>query len=191
MRPRHLVPLVLVLPALTLAAAGGFAAGPNGDYVAELAPVNEADADGHVDLLRHGTTLDVHLQASGLDEGTHVAHIHGIRRGMAECPDLAEADDDANGLVDFAEGLPDYGPVLRTLSRAGDAGTTLDYARTFTTMDNGDDAAKLGRLDRYVVVVHGVDLTGDGLVSQGNPDPARNEISMPALCGLIEVVGSD
>ena len=167
------------------------AAGPRtGDFAADLAAVN-AGGSGHVDLDQTGSNLTVDLSAEGLDDGIHVAHIHGIKQAMAECPTLA-ADADENGLVDIGEGLPFYGPVVRTLSNGtNDRGTSLDYLRTFKHLDNGDGIASLGPLDDYAIVVHGVDVDGDGLAT--NPDAlgdgagnADNEISMPALCGVIE-----
>lgn len=182
---------VLVGPALVgVASPSGSAAGAPGEhYTADLAPVNHAGT-GQVHLAQLGTRLDVSVSATGIDDGVHLAHIHGIRQAEAECPTLAR-DADANGLVDIAEGLPDYGPVLRTLSNAtNDRGTSLAYERTFKLLDNGDAIASLGDLDRYAIVVHGVDVDGDGRAT--NPDaegdgadPDDNEVSMPALCGVI------
>lgn len=174
--------------------AGGTAASASpsrtGTYAAELAAVN-GSASGHVGLHQTGTHLMVDLEAMGLDDGLHVAHIHGIKQAQSECPSLA-ADTDGNGLVDIAEGLPSYGPVVRTLSNpALDRGTSLSYERTFTHRDNGDAIASLGPLDDYAVVVHGVDIDGDGVASKTDAlgdgaNAADNEISMPALCGVIE-----
>lgn len=193
MHTRPVLALGLAVPALALAVAGTTGAkSPNGDYHAQLVPLNKPGSSGTTDLHRHGDQLDVHVQVADLDGGMHLAHIHGFKKGMSECPGL-DADSDGNGLVDFAEGLPSYGGVLRTLSQPGDVGTSLDYSRTFTTLDNGDGAARLGHLDRYVIVIHGVDIDGDGVAANPDaggapgPDPAGNEISMPAMCGLVEV----
>jgi hypothetical protein len=182
--------VVAVLAAL----AGPSQASPRvGDWFSDLAPVNHSGS-GHVDLHQHGTELTVDLSALGLDDGIHLAHIHGIRQAEAECPSLA-ADappaGDGNGLVDIGEGLASYGPVLRTLSNGtNDRGTALDWQRMFKHLDNGDGIASLGDLDQYAIVVHGVDVDGDGLAT--NPDAlgngagnADNEVSMPALCGVI------
>jgi hypothetical protein len=187
MRTRNL--LVAGAVPLLIAAAGTSALAAGSSYSAELAPVNHGGT-GTVDLHQTGTHLDVDLHALGLDDGTHVAHIHGIKQAQAECPSLA-ADTNADGFVDFLEGLPDYGPVVRTLSNGtSDRGTSLAYERTFKHLDNGDGVASLGPLDQYAVVIHGVDLDGDGLASnpdvQGDgADADDNEISMPALCGEI------
>ncbi|MQA63775.1 MAG: hypothetical protein GEU86_20430 [Actinophytocola sp.] len=179
--------LLFVLGAGTSASAG--AASRAGDFSADLLPLNK-DTTGTVDLHQTGSNLEVHVSVDGLDDGTHLAHIHGMRQAEAECPALS-ADANMDGRVDFAEGLPDYGPVQLTLSR-GEAGTMLDYVRAFRHLDSGDGIASLGSLDQYAIVIHGVDLEGDGVVD--NPDvdgngagePPGNEISMPALCGVIE-----
>ena len=180
-----------VLVSLAAAYTGSAAAaGPRtGGFAADLAAVN-AGGSGHVQLEQTGTNLVVDLTAVGLDDGIHVAHIHGVKQAQAECPGLV-ADTDGNGLVDIGEGLPFYGPVVRTLSNGtNDRGTSLAYQRTFKQLDNGDGIASLGPLDDYAVVVHGVDIDGNGQAT--NPDAlgdgagnADNEISMPALCGAI------
>lgn len=190
MRTRSLVS-VLVLPVLVLiAAASPASAGPRvGDFRADLAPLNQ-DGQGVVTLSQLGTHLTAHVQAAGLDDGVHLAHVHGLRQTENVCPTLA-ADTDGNGVVDFAEGLPAYGPVQRTMSDGtNDRGVSLEYTREFTHLDSGDAIASSGSLDQFAVVVHGVDLDGDGAatnpdVDGDGPDPDDNEISMPALCGVV------
>ena len=186
-------PLLAVVPALALASPSTSTAATSmnrvGSYSADLKPVNHGGT-GTVRLIEKGTELKVDLSASGLDDGIHVAHIHGIRQAQSECPSLAR-DLDGNGLIDILEGLPDYGPVLRTLSNGlNDRGTSLGYVRTFKLIDSGDAIASLGPLNQYAIVVHGVDLNGDGVANnpdvQGDgPDPDDNEITMPSLCGVI------
>jgi CHRD domain len=182
--------LALPLAAAALAGPAGAATPRAGGFSAALTKVNTA-ATGHVDLTQRGTQLTVHLTVNGLDGGVHLAHIHGIRQATNECPTLA-ADADGNGLVDIAEGLPSYGPVQVTLSKdTNDRGTMLDWTRQFTHLDSGDGIASLGPLDQYAIVVHGVDLDGDGVATNPDADgdgvanPADNEISMPAVCGVI------
>jgi hypothetical protein len=186
--------LVLVAPVVLATAIGlpHAAATPRtGEFTAELAPLNQA-GNGTVTITQQGTNVTVHLRAAGLDGGVHVAHIHGLRQAQNECPTLS-FDADGNGLVDLVEGIPAYGPVQVTLSQgSNDRGTSLDYSRTYTHRDSGDAIASLGNLDEYVVVVHGVDLDGDGVAT--NPDVEQDgagdhddhEITMPALCGAVE-----
>ncbi|GAB4009629.1 hypothetical protein [Nocardioides ultimimeridianus] len=179
-------PILAAVPAIALATTGQSSVAT---YTANLKPVNHGGA-GTVRLIQQGTELKVDLSASGLDDGIHVAHIHGIRKAMSECPSLAR-DVDHNGLIDILEGLPDYGPVLRTLSNGtNDRGSAISYMRTFKLLDSGDAIASLGPLNQYAIVVHGVDLNGDGLANnpdvQGDgPDADDNEITMPSLCGVI------
>lgn len=186
MRTTRLAAAVTVAaPVIVLAVAStSTGARVGGHFEATMQPVNSPDAHGTVALEQQGTTLDVHVMVEDLDGGTHVAHIHGIRRAENECPALS-ADTNGDGNIDFLEGFPAYGPVQRTLSTQADQGTTLDYTRRFKLLDNGDGIASLGDLSQYAVVIHGVDLDGDGIASKGSTDPALNEISMPALCGVI------
>ncbi|MPZ27811.1 MAG: hypothetical protein GEV12_15725 [Micromonosporaceae bacterium] len=191
MRHRNLVSVLVTSVLVLIAAASPASAAPRvGDFRADLAPLNQ-DGQGLVTLNQLGTRVTVHLQAAGLHDGVHVAHIHGLRQAQNECPSLA-ADGDGNGLVDFAEGLPAYGPVQRTLSDGtNDRGASLDYTRVFTHLDSGDAFASIGSLDQYAIVVHGVDLSGDGAatnpdVDGDGADPDDNEVTMPALCGTIE-----
>ena len=192
MRHRSL-PVLLVAPLLLAAMTSlpAQAATPRvGEFTADLAPLNQ-DGHGLATLVQQGTTVTVHLQASGLDGGVHLAHIHGLRQAQNECPTLAE-DGDGDGLVSLVEGVPAYGPVQVTLSQGtNDRGSDLDYTRTYSHLNSGDGIASLGGLDQYVVVVHGVDLNGDGVATNpdvegdGTGDADDHEISMPALCGAI------
>jgi len=156
-----------------------------------LAPLN-VDGQGRAKLRERDGELVVKLRAEGLDDGIHIAHIHGIRQAENECPDLS-FDTDHNGFVDLLEGLPAYGPVQITLSDGlNDRGTKIKYNRTYPLLDGGDALSELGDLSQYAVVVHGVDLDGDHLATNPNAggdavdDQDDNEISMPALCGTIE-----
>lgn len=164
-------------------------------FRAELSPVNAPDAEGRVRLTLRHDELSVRLKARDLDGGIHVAHLHGIRQAQNECPTLAEDSDD-NGLVDLVEGLAKYGPVQRTLSDGlNDTGERIKYRRSYDALDDGSSFSVLGDLSQYAVVVHGVDLDGDGLATNGDVDgdgaedanpSSDNEISMPALCGTVE-----
>lgn len=160
-------------------------------FEANLAPLN-VEGHGRAKLRERNGELVVKLRAQGLDDGIHVAHIHGIRQAQNECPDHS-FDTDGNGFVDLLEGLPAYGPVQITLSNGlNDTGTKIKYNRSYTMLDGGDALSELGDLSQYAIVVHGVDLNGDHLANNPNAggdaadDQDDNEISMPALCGTIE-----
>ncbi|WP_457206582.1 hypothetical protein [Nocardioides sp. P5_C9_2] len=165
--------------------------GRDARFEADLAPLN-VDGEGRADLRERDGELVVKLRAKGLDDGIHIAHIHGIRQAENECPDLS-FDGDHNGFIDLVEGLPAYGPVQITLSDGlNDRGTRIGYTRTYTVLDGGDALSALGDLSQYAIVVHGVDLDGDHQATNPNAggdaatDQDDNEISMPALCGTIE-----
>jgi hypothetical protein len=184
------VALLASAPALAAAVAGLPAANASSGaqvFRAELSPVN-SPGQGKVTIVQNGSQLTVHLTARGLDPGMHMAHIHGVIGIDNTCPTPA-ADTNGDGLVDFAEGLPAYGPVQITL-RHGDAsdGSTVQLTQKFTATDAGGSIGALGALDSYAIVVHGVDLNGDGTASTVSTDPAQNEITMPALCGVIRAV---
>lgn len=160
-------------------------------FEADLAPLN-VDGQGRAKLRERDGKLVVKLRAKDLDDGIHIAHIHGIRQAENECPDLS-FDTDHNGFVDLLEGLPAYGPVQITLSDGlNDRGAKIKYRRTYSMLDGDDALSELGDLTQYAVVVHGVDLDGDHLATNPNAggdavgDQDDNEISMPALCGTIE-----
>lgn len=157
-------------------------------FTADLSPVN-SPGHGKVTVVQHGSELTVHLTARGLDPGMHMAHIHGVIGLDNTCPTPA-ADTNGDGLVDFAEGLPAYGPVQITLRHGSpDDGSTVQLTEKFTATDAGGAIGALGALDNYAIVVHGVDLDGDGRAATASADPAHNEISMPALCGVLTPAG--
>ncbi len=160
-------------------------------FATTLTPLN-GHGHGRARLHQRDGELIVKLRARGLDDGIHIAHIHGVRQAENECPDMS-FDTEPNGLVDLLEGVPAYGPVQITLSDGlNDRGTRIKYKRTFTTLDDGGALSDLGDLSQYAMVVHGVDLNGDHLATNpdaggdGAGDHDDNEISMPALCGTIE-----
>src|SRR5690606_32998735 len=101
--------------------------------------------NGTVTISQRGTNLTVHLQAAGLDDGRHLAHIHGVQDVDNVCPD-SSFDADGDGLVNIAEGLPAYGPVQVTLS-TGEMGASVDFTRAFRRLDSGGPIAPLGSLD--------------------------------------------
>ena len=135
----------------------------------------------------------------------HAQHIHGFEQAVSECPTLA-ADDNGDGLVNTAEGLPSYGPIQASLTTRGDtspesalavsrfpvanSGGFLRYERTFTVPR--DVAWGLGRM---AIVQHGVDLNHNGrydfkAAGRSELDPSLpQEATIPANCGVINPVG--
>ena len=178
-------------------------------YGARLRPVphdHDADAGSRVTgrarlVVRDGNHLSARLRFRGLSPNLpHVMHIHGAEQADNECPGPDRRDDRVDdGLIDTAEGLPDYGPILVSFTTSGDtsaeSGLALDrfasandrgrlrYQRTF---DVPTGVAQ--NLDDLHVVIHGVDLNGNG--TYDGPDGSLGagvplEAELPAACGEI------
>ena len=166
---------------------------------------NNADAEGWTRLtaLPNGK-IQVKVYVEDLAPNLpHAMHLHGIMSDGAfvagACPTIADDADD-NGLVDTLEGVGDYGLVRVSLTTKGDtspasalaldrfpvanANGVLSYSRTFTPTS---DAVWTG-LGALEVVVHGVDLNGNGVYDfEAGPssltDAAPLEATLPAVCG--------
>lgn len=165
-------------------------------YKASLDELNGSAGSGTAVVLDKGDQLRVNVSVEGLLDATHLQHIHGFTdTTVATCP-TAEDDADGDGFVNLLEGLPDYGAILVDLMPA--EGSSYGFSRTFdNTIDNIADKH---------VVVHGVDVDGDGdldgtkdLNGDGmiggtdnavlNLTEAAFELTMPALCGELSANG--
>jgi hypothetical protein len=147
--------------------------------------------------------LRVWLRATGLDALPHAIHIHGDVQARNECP-TKEARNDrvADGLIDVVEGLPDYGPILKSFTTRGDTSPAsalaldrfpvanvmerLRYKRTM--MVTRAVARNLGDLH---IVIHGEDLNDNGRYDgrDGSLGPGVPlEAELPVACGVINRV---
>lgn len=174
-------------------------------YTYELNQVgNNTDASGWTRLtaLPNGK-IQVKVYVEGLAPSVpHAQHLHGVMDDTGfvpgACPTIA-ADADGNGLVDTLEGVPAYGFVRASLTTTGDTSPSsalavdrfpvadengvLEYSRTFTT-----DPAIWAGLGALEVVVHGVDLNGNGIYDfENGPSSLTSafplEATLPAVCG--------
>lgn len=198
----------LVAAANIAMAQGNGAADPGGtkSFGAALAPVPHdpaadggSNASGAARLTLRGTSLTTQLAVNGATPGLpHAMHIHGDRKAANECPGLDRRDDITNdGLIETAEGLPDYGPIDVSFTTSGDTSAasglaldrfpvadssgTVSYMRTFEIP--GKFASKLGDLH---IVVHGHDINGNGVYD--GPNAALGvpiEAELPIACGTI------
>ena len=204
------VSLSLLIAALTAAvlASIAFAQEEGGQtkemFKAKLTELNDSGAKGVARLSLDGNELTTKINSSGFSENLpHAQHIHGKEEAESEgaiCPP-ASADDDGDGLVSTADGLPFYGPIMVSFTTTG--GTSGDLFKDGLALDrfpvaNPGGAFRYNRtidipadvaanLDEMHIVQHGVDLNGNGeydgdLSELGVP----LEAELPATCGTIE-----
>lgn len=211
----------LAVPALSLAAliavAAPAAAATDGAASGELTPnptnaqyLEGASGSGKLEV--KGTTLSFTLAATGLLAGApHAAHIHFGADARMECP--TEQDNNAAALegetspekhFTTTEGAPAYGPIVVSLTNAGDTspdsglavdrfgvGDNIEYSRADVQVSQ--EVADAITTGGAVVVVHGVDYDGDGAYSLGERGPSELDASLPgeatdpALCGVMSV----
>ncbi len=208
MKNRFGIVLVLVAALSVALASVAFAQGTTGQryFKAELNPLNRSGAEGTATLKRDGRQLTTRIFTEDMAPNLpHAQHIHGFEQAVSECPTLA-ADDNGDGLVNTAEGLPSYGPIQASLTTRGDTSPQsalavsrfpvanssgfLRYERTFTVPR--DVARGLGRM---AIVQHGVDLNHNGrydfkAAGRSELDPSLpQEATIPANCGVINPVG--
>lgn len=179
------------------------------DEVAGNAP---APVDGTVRLMAlPNGRIQVRIDAAGLAPNLpHAQHIHvpGGQEGgdfvRGACPTVAD-DASGDGLVDTLEGAPAYGGVQQSLTTTGDTSPAsalavdrfpvadaegdLSYERTFTPTDQ----RVWRQLGDVEVVVHGIDLDGNGVydgVAESSLTAATPEddflpleATIPVLCG--------
>jgi hypothetical protein len=169
---RSLVPAVTILATLALLtgmlSGCGMAPGAGAQhptqtttthYVATLHPLNASGVSGTVRLDLTGNSLEVTIQAHGLEPNKeHYQHIHGNPGGAVACPSKADAD--ASGLITVDRGLAVVGPIALDLfpypvvSGSG----SVDWSHTYTLTATG--LSNLAPLTGHVVVWHGMTYHG-------------------------------
>ncbi len=174
------------------------------DLEANLKSLNDSGASGRVHAEFKGRKANVHIKARGLAKNLpHAQHLHFGAEARNECPNVF---DDANGdhRINVAEGVPDYGPILKSLTTSGDTSpksglavdrfpTTPKGVENYERVINFAPGAVLRAIKsgKGVIVIHGVDHNGNGTydfegagVSELDPSlPA--EATDPALCGVL------
>ena len=198
--------MLLLVAALSMTLASvAFAQGEDQStkkFQATLHELNDSGAGGKVKMTVEGKRLTTTMARShGMAPNLpHAQHIHGMAQAISECPTLA-ADQNGDGLVNTAEGLPSYGDIAVSLTTRGDTspdsalavdrfpvanpGGALQYTRTFAVPF---DVAK--NLGDFAIVQHGVDLNHNGEYdfeageSELNP-LLPQEATIPANCGVI------
>ena len=213
MNGRFVTVLVLVAALSMMLASVAFAQGgvdtqggaDNKKFGADLKPLNRSGASGHANLTKGHGKLNVNIHSEGMaPELPHAQHIHGMAQAISECPTLA-ADQNNDGLITTAEGLPSYGPIRVSLTTRGDTSPASALAVSRFPVANADgdlsysrkfDASRKVRqnLGDFAIVQHGVDLNHNGRydfsAGPSELDPSLpQEATIPANCGVIDRVG--
>ena len=167
----------------------------------EQVPNSRASGSTRIKALPNGK-VQVKVDAWGLAPGLpHAMHLHGVAGDAADegCPGPA-ADADGDGFVTVVEGAPSYGGILSSLTTTGDTspGSALDLTRMVVADADGHigysrtfaDAAAFADAGTVQVVVHGIDVNGDGgydfgAGSSSLGDGIPLEVTVPVLCGGI------
>lgn len=187
----------LMLPAAAFADHGG------STYSATLSALNDSGAGGTatVELNDDASQATITLDSTGLADGLpHAQHIHGELGTANTCP-TPDADENGDGVVDVAEGLPSYGGIQVSLTTEGDtsadSGLAVDrypvgnesYSRT---VDISEEVS--GELENLHIVVHGVDENGNGEYdgdAESSLDPnLPREATLPASCGQLALTSA-
>lgn len=175
------------------AGASGRLFGGNGDdllvaqalsWQADIAPLNGSGVSGSATFTLDGDSLRVQVEATGLEPGTHLMHIHGrtdAQGGPLDSDPAGTARDlDGDGYVELGEGVPLYGQALLPLtSPPGGApgdfpsvqGDTLVFDETYDLAEIGGadlDAGNLFPLTMRVIEIHGLTVAaGEGQGTSG------------------------
>lgn len=167
-------------------------------YTAHLTQLNDSGASGTAWISLSGDQAKVKITSQGLLKGApHAQHIHIGAKGT--CPTNGQKGTGANGALRVKDAMPQYGMIGTSLTTSGDtspnSGLAVDrfptgsgtYERTF---DVSDDVAQNIRSGKAVVVLHGVDLNGNGTYdgeSKSELDPKLpEEATDPAACGALK-----
>jgi hypothetical protein len=186
---------------LALAAGQAFADGSVNANLKSV-PGSEVNGSGTTMVSVTGSTITVTMAATGLlADQPHAAHIHFGAEARHECPTLAD-DTDKGGTLNTTEGVPAYGAIVVSLTKAGDTSPASGLAvDRFDTAAGGKISYQRGSIDvspevataitkgQSVVVIHGVDHNHDGKYSgdtKSDLDPSLpTEATDPALCGAL------
>jgi LPXTG-motif cell wall-anchored protein len=222
------VSLVMLAPAGMASAQSNTSAQK---FQANLKQLNKSGASGTLTATLDGNKLTVNEHVNGVLKGQpHAQHLHFSSSASHTCPTAAVIADNKPGgandkpfaygnnkVIESVEARPAYGPPVISMT-TGDYDSsakaalavkhfptakdgTIDYTRTFKL--NSDQVKHL-KANEFVVVVHGLDLNGDGQYdifgnttkeknastsalakAAGMTDPFPLEGTAPASCGVL------
>lgn len=200
----------LISAGLVAGLAAGSAHAIPVNHSANLTPVNGVGSgSASLTLDTASNTLKVDINASGLDDGIHLAHIHGrFSNGVSGTPvdsvspDLSN-DTDGDGFIEVAEGGAAYGSIILDMQSIG-TGSTINFSEIFDLTDpanfgfiggdmnmpkyTSDDLLGVGgmSLDLREIVVHGQFAPAVGGDTEGEVDGnAGFKAPLPTLSGEI------
>lgn len=176
---------------------------------ANLMELNGSGASGTATaVVRNQKIQQIEVHADGLTPNApHAQHIHYGEQALNECPTLA-LDANGDGRLNTLEGVPAYGPVVVSLTTAGDTtpasllavtrfpvsqNGSYDYSREnilFTDVAGTGYAGGTGTAKQIadairdgegVVVIHGLDYDGNGMYNFSDPEGASElDPNLPA-----------
>ncbi|NHA68710.1 hypothetical protein [Phycicoccus flavus] len=188
----------LALGAMPLVAMSPAHAADSTSYQANLTQLNNSGASATVMATLTGNSLKITAQRSGFLAGApHAQHIH--IGGMGQCPPADEKGSGANGALQTTDAAKYYGAIGASLTTSGDSsaksGLAVDrfptgddsYSRTITLDEKTAESVRSGKA---VIVMHGVDLNGNGKYDgkvKSDLDPSLpEEATDPAACGVLQ-----
>ena len=171
---------------------------------ADLHSLNDSGATGKAHVVFKGRKAHVRIDAKRLAKGLpHAQHLHFGADARNECPSVFD-DSNNDHRLNVAEGVPAYGPILKSLTTTGDTSPASGLAvDRFPTTPKGIEkyertvnfapgavlrAVKSGK---GVIVIHGVDHNGNGTydfdgAGASELDPCLPaEATDPARCGVL------
>jgi hypothetical protein len=171
---------------------------------ARLNSLNDSGATGHAHVKITGRKAHVEIDARRLAKGLpHAQHLHFGADARNECPSVFD-DSNNDHRLNVAEGVPAYGPILKSLTTSGDtspkSGLAVDrfpttpkgvedYERTISFAPGA--VLRAIKSGKGVIVIHGVDHNGNGKydfegAGASELDPSLPaEATDPALCGVL------
>ena len=199
----RLLARILAACALVVAITTSPALAQDAGYSGTLGPLNDSGASGDITVSVEGTTVTVTATVNNVVDLVHAQHLHGEFDFENSCPG-PDLDEDGDGVISTAEGVPNYGTVK--LSLTTDGGTDSSYALAVESFPVGSggsytytrsfevDQETADGIGDLLFVVHGFDKDGsgeyDGDAVSSLSDDLPLEATMPIACAQLVATGA-